>query len=32
MTSGILSVGLTGEVSSESLECVALFSAINILN
>lgn len=28
VTSGMLSVGL----SSESLECVALFSAINILN
>ena len=32
MTSGILSVGLNSEVSSESLQYVALFSAMYILN
>ena len=32
MTSVTLSVGLNGEVSSESLQCVTLFSAIYILN
>ena len=32
MTSGILSVGLNSEVLSESMQCVASFSAMYILN